>query len=81
MNKRGGANVGISCSSNCNPSNGTSNFQRPIVASLNGVKEQQQPTQNHNYNNMNHMLHSQNQQHQVNNFPTSLLYDLCIFLY
>lgn len=66
MNKRSGGNVGIGCGSNGNRTNGASNFQRPIVATANDVKEQPQSAPNHNHNyNMNHMLHSQNQQHQV----------------
>lgn len=78
MNKRNGGNIGIGCGNNGSRSNGTSNFQRPIISCLNEAKDQQhqhqqqqqqhQHQQNHNYNvlNVNHMLHAQNQQHQVN---------------
>lgn len=67
MNKRNGGNMGIGC--NGTRSNGTSNFQRPIMSCINESKDQQQPhhphqhQQNHSYN-VNHMLHAQNQQQQ-----------------
>lgn len=64
MNKRNVGNIGIG--DNGSRSNGTSNFQRPIMSCLNEGKDQHHQQQNHNYN-VNHMLHAQNQQHQVSN--------------
>lgn len=65
MNKRNAGNIGISCGNNGSRTNVSSNFQHPIISCLNDIKDQKnqhQPSQNHNYNNM---LHSQNQQQVI----------------